>query len=44
MGHDTDTEKEGIHARKHLLKEEETEAENLRRSVSGHKGMEAREA
>lgn len=43
MGHDTETEKGGIHARK-LLKEEETEAENLRRSVSGHKGIEAREA
>lgn len=44
MGHDTETEKEGIRARRHRLKEEETEAENLRRSVSGHKGMEAREA
>lgn len=44
MGHDTETEKEGIHARNHLLKEQETEAENLRWSVSGQKGMEAREA
>lgn len=41
MGDDRDheIEKGGIHARKYLLKEEESEAEDLRRSGSGEKGM-----
>lgn len=36
---DHEIEKGGIHARKYLLKEEESEAEDLRRSGSGEKGM-----
>lgn len=41
---DRETKKQGIHVRKHLIKEKETKAKELKRSESGENEIKVRQA